>query len=114
MNGHQHQSVDSKLHLIQLREQARIAYCAAYHQVNGDFVKHPSLRYARRRFQNLCARVGHCAVYRDSLVAYNNSTHTSWVHPAPAIEVYKCRLCGATYPVSRVNSDFKGLAGVSQ
>jgi hypothetical protein len=43
MNGHQHQSVDSKLHLIQLREQARISYCAAYHQVNGDFVKHPSL-----------------------------------------------------------------------
>jgi hypothetical protein len=82
--------------------------------VNGDFVKHPSLRYARGRFQNLCARVGHCAVYRDSLVARNNNAHTTWVHPTPAIEVYKCRLRGATCHVSQVNSDFKGLAGVSQ
>jgi hypothetical protein len=114
MNGHQHQTVDSKLHLIQMREQARISYCVAYHQVNCDFFKHSSLRYARHRFQNLCARVGHCAVYRDSLVAHNNSTHTIWVHPAPAIEVYKCRLCGATCHVNQVNNDFKGLVGLGQ
>jgi hypothetical protein len=95
---------------LEARNKALKAYWETFEHVNGNH-DDPALKTAFRWLRIFC---GHCTVYRDSQVAHNNSARTTWVHPAHAVEVYKCRLCGATCPVGHINSDFKGLAGVGQ